>query len=128
MFSIEKMRKISQTENVIFHKHGCPFCAASDELFEELVNRGIIESFSKYYLGENFTDELLTQLVKEYGWVGGQYQLNCTKPQIFIAGEFIGGNFEFYKSKWNVGEKDTGKIKIEDQEFEAPHLINPMPF
>jgi glutaredoxin len=123
------MQNIAKTENVIFYKPDCPFCAASDKLFTALVEKGIVDSYSKYYLHTDFDDELLTTLVKDFGWVpSGEFQENCTKPQIFVKGEYIGGNFEFYKSKWNKGDDDSGKLQVDGVEKETPDLTNPMRF
>ena len=128
MLTLDQMRDIAKTQNVIFYKHDCPFCAASDKLFTAMVEKGIVETYNKYYLHEDFTDELLTSLVKEFGWVGGEFQNNCTKPQVFVRGEYVGGNFEFYKSKWNKGLDESGKLEIDGVEKETPNLNNPMRF
>jgi glutaredoxin len=110
------MNKLSQIvkddKNVMFSKPGCPFCAASYVLLDELVKQGVIPNYTKYFNVGDFSDPELTELVTEYGWQKeSEYQVNCTKPQIFINGEYIGGNWELYLSKWNI----TG-------------LKNPMPF
>ena len=128
MLTLDQMREIAKTQNVIFYKLDCPFCGASDKLFTAMVEKGIVENYNKYYLNKDFTDEMLTDLVKEFGWVGGEYQLNCTKPQIFVQGEYIGGNFELYKSKWNKGVDESGKLEIAGVEKETPNLTNPMRF
>ena len=129
MKTLDQLTKIAKTENVIFYKVGCPFCQASENLFKQLQTNGIIDTFSMYYLQQDFSDEQLTELVKQFGWEPvAQYQLNCTKPQIFIKGEYIGGNFELHKSKWNVGTDNDGKILVNDQLKDTPMLKNPMRF
>jgi glutaredoxin-related protein len=54
-------------------------------------------------------------LVSDSGWQPDGSQYVATKPQIFVDGQYIGGNFEFYNSKWNVGEN-------------MPNLMNPLRF
>ncbi len=127
MFSPEKMREIAQTENVIFYKHDCPFCIASEKLMTELVARNILDSFSMYYLDEDFDNQLLTDLVKEFGWQPGSHQQYCSKPQIFVNGEFVGGNRELHKSKWNQGTDNSGKLEVKGEIKETPVFKNPMP-
>ncbi len=128
MLTLEQMQEIAKTENVIFYKQNCPFCKASEYLFEELNKLGIVEDFSVYYLGEDFDNLTLTNLVKGFGWEPDGYQEVCTKPQIFIYGEYIGGNREFYDSKWNIGLDNSGKIMVEGEEYHTPCIKNPMNF
>jgi glutaredoxin len=129
MKTLDQLRTIAKTENVIFYKRGCPFCSASEKLFNHLKETGIIDTFEMYYLNEDFTDEQLTELVSEFGWQpSSQYQLNCTKPQIFIQSEYIGGNFELHKSKWNLGHENTGKLEVGGEHRDTPQLTNPMRF
>jgi glutaredoxin len=93
---------VKNEKNVMFSKPGCPFCSASYKLLDHLVETGVIEGYSKYYNTGDYTNEELTELVTEYGWEKeSEYQNNCTKPQIFLEGEFVGGNHELYLSKWN---------------------------
>jgi len=128
MLNIDQLKDIAKNENVIFYKPGCPFCKASEELFRELVEVGAIEEYSVYQLGEDFNNEELTDLVKEFGWKPDGYQEVASKPQIFIEGQYIGGNRELYISKWNIGEGETSKIKVGDEEIDALNLPNPMRF
>jgi glutaredoxin len=122
--TLEEMRKIAQNENVIFYKPGCPFCVAAENFFKKLVELSIIPNYKIYLLGSAFNNQDLTTLVKEYGWQPDGYQEVCTKPQIFVNGEYIGGNRELHLSKWNVGEGNTGKIR----NIDAPKMSNPMRF
>jgi len=61
-----------------------------------------------------------------------RWMLPTTKPQIFmnISGkaEYIGGNKEFYNSKWNLGENNSKQIKIKNLSYNTPNLKNPMRF
>ncbi|MEM1312487.1 MAG: glutaredoxin [Patescibacteria group bacterium] len=129
MKTLDQLRTIAKEENTIFYKTGCPFCAASEKLFNKLQENGIINSFNIYYLYQDFNDEQLTELVTEYGWEStSQYQLNCTKPQIFIKGDYVGGNFELHKSKWNIGDTGSGLLLVNGEEKNTPMLKNPMRF
>jgi glutaredoxin len=98
-----RLQKIVQdNQNIIFSKPGCPFCSASYILLDNLVKTGAISKYTKYYNLADYKNEELTELVSSYGWQKeSEYQDNCTKPQIFLNGEFIGGNRELYLSKWN---------------------------
>ena len=122
--TLEEMRKLSKTENVIFYKPNCPFCVATENLFKKLLENSIITNYKVYFLGADFNNQDLTELVKEHGWEPDGYQEVCTKPQIFINGKYVSGNHELYLSKWNLGEQSTGKIGDKD----APKMTNPMRF
>lgn len=124
MLSLQEMQIIAENENVIFYKPGCPFCVAAEKLIKELVELKIISDYKVYFLGIDFDNRNLTDLVKEHGWKTDAVQEFCTKPQIFFKNEYIGGNFEFYKSRWNLGEKETGLINDKI----APQKTNPMRF
>jgi glutaredoxin len=115
---------VSEHKNVLFYKEGCPFCIAAQSLFDTLVEKEILSGYNVYYLDKDFTNEELTDLVKTHGWTPGPHQEFCTKPQIFVEEKLIGGNREFYKSKYNQGEEETGQINGK----EAPKLTNPMRF
>lgn len=116
MASISDIKNlIEDSQTVVIFKHGCPFCKASTTLLDKLNEDGVISDYTVYYSGEDISNEDLTELVKEYGWEPDGTQLVASKPQIFIKGQYVGGNFEFYKSEWNLGE---GK----------PNLENPMRF
>jgi glutaredoxin len=115
MFTLTQMQEIAKTENVIFYKPFCPFCVAAQKLMEELVKGEILDKYSIYTLGEDFDNETLGQLASEAGWHPDGVQVYPSKPQIFVKGEYVGGNFEFYKASWNVGEN-------------RPNLKNPMRF
>lgn len=121
---LEEMKIIAKNENVIFYKPGCPFCVAAENLFKKLVELSIIPYYKICLIDSFSNNQDLTTLVKEYGWKPEGYQEVCTKPQIFINGEYIGGNRELYLSKWNLGEEGTGKIR----NIEAPKVSNPMKF
>ena len=115
MFTIQEMQQIINNQNVIFNKSNCPFCIASQNLFEHMINSGYLDNYKIYTLNEDFDNQTLTDLVSFYGWQPDGVQGFCSKPQIFVQGQYIGGNFEFYNSKWNVGEG-------------CPKLKNPMRF
>jgi glutaredoxin len=131
MLSSNQMLEIAQTENVIFYKPGCPFCAASEVLFKKLQELKIVGDFKIYQLNTDFDNDLILELVKKFDWQPESHQSYPSKPQIFIneAGktEYIGGNFEFYKSRYNLGDKD-GKIEVNGKTYEAANLTNPMKF
>lgn len=131
MFTLDQMLEIAKSQNVIFYKVGCPFCAASEKLMKQLKEAGILKSFNIYYLDKDFDNDTLLELVNQFGWQPESHQQYPSKPQIFIneAGstEYIGGNFEFYKSRWNIGF-ENGKIELNGSSFEAPKLVNPMRF
>jgi glutaredoxin len=128
MLNLEQMQEIAKTENVIFYKPNCPFCKASEYLFEEIHKLGIVEDFSVYMLGEDFDNQTLTSLVTSFGWEPDGYQEVCTKPQVFVSGEYVGGNREFYESKWNLGLDNSGKILVDGEEYHTPSIKNPMNF
>jgi glutaredoxin len=113
--TLSQIQEMANSKYVIFAKESCRFCDAAENLFEEIKKQKIISEFTVYILNKDFDSETLTQLVKNNGWEPDGGQTFPTKPQIFMKGEYIGGNFEFYKSHWNVGE---GK----------PNLKNPMRF
>lgn len=132
MHTINELKYITSKENAIFYKPGCPFCAASEVLMKILVEKNIIPDYKVYMLDKDFDNDTLLELVLAYGWKADSHQKYPTKPQIFINSngetDFIGGNFEFYKSKWNRGDNQSGKIKIADKLIDAPMLTNPMKF
>ena len=115
MFTFIQMQEIAQTNYVIFAKNNCPFCTASIKLLDNLVSIGQIKTYLKYTIGEDFDDATLGQLSLWAGWKPDGGQSYPSKPQIFMKGQYIGGNFEFYKSDWNNG-------------INKPNLINPMRF
>jgi glutaredoxin len=115
MLSLIQMQEIAKTQNVAFFKSNCPFCAASQILITTLLESKILDSFEIYMLNTDFDNKTLTDLVINSGWQPDGVQSIATKPQIFLEGQYIGGNFEFYNSKWNVGEN-------------MPGLKNPMRF
>ena len=114
----------NQNEAVIFYKSGCPFCASSEKLLNELTANGTIEGYSTIYVENDISNPELKEIVKEYGWIPDSHQEFPSKPQIFIRGEYVGGNSEFHKSKWNVG----GEIDINGEKIQTPNLKNPMAF
>ncbi len=113
--TLEQMQEIANTKNVIFFKNGCPFCHASIVLLDALKELGKIDDYTICVLDKNFENAKLGQLARNNGWVADGGQDYPSKPQIFVKGEYIGGNFEFYKSDWNIGEG-------------MPNLKNPMRF
>lgn len=126
--TLSEMQTIAKTENVIFFKVGCPFCKAAQLLFDKLRETGIIDSYLIYNLDQDFSNADLTELVKSYGWEPDGYQEVCTKPQIFIQVEYVGGNYELYRSKWNRGLDGSGKLVVNGREIATPNQINPMKF
>jgi glutaredoxin len=115
MLTLQQMQDITKVQNVIFYKPNCPFCVAAQRLLDTLVAANILNEYSVYSLGEDYDNETLAQLALSSGWEPDGVQAFPSKPQIFVQAEYIGGNFELYKSRWNVGE---GK----------PNLKNPMRF
>jgi len=124
MLDLQEMKSISKTENVIFYKLNCPFCKAAEELMKELAGLEIIKDYKIYILDKDFDNQTLTDLVIDSGWKPEGIQNFCAKPQIFIQSEYIGGNFEFYKSKWNLGQNQSGMINGKN----SPNRTNPMRF
>ncbi len=110
MLELSQINKIIKNKNVMFAKNNCPFCNASKSLFDKLVDLNCIDHYEILTLNRDIDDQTLTHLVATYGWQPDSNQHTCSKPQIFIQGEYIGGNFEFYNSKWNTG-KDFPNIK-----------------
>jgi glutaredoxin len=115
MLSLQEMQQITRTQNVIFGKSNCRFCTSALMLMGNLVDQKILDSYFYYHLDEDFDNETLKELLLHNGWQPDGVQSTATKPQVFIRGQYIGRNFEFYKSKWNVGEN-------------MPNLKNPMRF
>jgi glutaredoxin len=115
MLTLNQMQNIADTEYVIFFKSDCPFCIAAEKLMNALVDSKIIDKYSKYVLDQDFDNPTLTELVVNNGWQNTMNANYPSKPQIFMKGEYIGGNAEFYKSKWNIAEN-------------MPNLTNPMRF
>ena len=132
MFSLNELKRISEKQNVIFYKPFCPFCKAAEDLMKKLKEIGIINEYKVYILDKDFDNETLKNLVLEYKWKPERHQEYPTKPQIFmnISGkaEYIGGNKEFYNSKWNLGENNSKQIKIKNLSYNTPNLKNPMRF
>lgn len=132
MFTLNQLQTIATSENVIFYKPNCPFCQACEKLMQALKEKQIISDFAVYYLEKDFDNETLTQMVLKFGWQPESHQLYCAKPQVFMNAsqktEYIGGNFEFYKSRWNLGDDNSGEIKVNGETFQAPNLTNPMRF
>lgn len=114
MLTLEQMKEIVKTTNVIFFKDHCPFCETSEHLMNALVDKNIVTEYSVYYLDRDFDNQTLKELVSESGWTAKPFQEFPTKPQIYIQNKYIGGNKDFYLSEFNQSE--TG-----------PKLTNPMP-
>ena len=105
MLTLTQMKEISTTQNVIFYKPNCPFCFASRVLLDKLVANKIINEYHVYMLGEDFDDTTLTQLIEQSTtWKKSDHEQAPSKPQIFLDGNYVGGNVDFYQSSWNVGE------------------------
>ncbi len=115
MFTLSQMQKIAQTQYVIFAKNNCPFCTASFKLLDALVSTGQIVGYVTYILDQDFDNDTLGQLSLWAGWKSDGGQNYPSKPQVFMKGQYLGGNFEFYKSDWNNGS-------------DKPNLVNPMRF
>jgi glutaredoxin len=115
MYDLQQLQEIVNNKNVIFNKIGCPFCIAAQKLAEVLVEQKVLDEYLVLTLNEDFDNQTLTELVSKNGWQPDGIQFIATKPQIFIQGQYVGGNFDFYKSSYNTG---SGK----------PNLKNPMRF
>ncbi len=115
MVTDQELKHIISTQYVILVKPNCPFCSASYRLFDQLVDSKVISEYSIYSVNYDFSNQQLHNLCTQFGWQPDGDQDFPTKPQIFMKGEYIGGNSEFYRSNWNIG---TGK----------PNLKNPMRF
>jgi len=96
--------EINSGTNVAFFKPGCPFCHAAQELIDILVENKLTAPFTIYNLGVDFDNDTLLDVAHAFNWQPDGIQQYPTKPQIFVEGEFIGGNSEFYTSRWNMGE------------------------
>jgi glutaredoxin len=129
MLDLQELQRLAATDNLILYKPYCPYCKATEELFEVLVQKGLIKGYTIKYLGEDFDNQTLLELVTEHGWqpsFEGQFP---SKPQIFIneAGEteYFGGNDKFYDSRWNLGDGESGEIEIDGVKYPTPRLDNP---
>ena len=98
------IQKISAKEPLAMFKPGCPYCTATKTLIEALAETGVVTDFSIFVLDTDFTNQTLLEVSQHFGWQSEGHQIYPSKPQVFIEGELIGGNSEFYKSKWNTGE------------------------
>jgi glutaredoxin len=110
MLSDSELSLIADNQYVIFGKTNCVFCDASKKLMEVLVDKGVVPNYVELIIDKDFTNNQLTSLVKLHGWIPEGEQDFCSKPQIFMKGEYIGGNFEFYNSDWNKG-KNSPNLK-----------------
>lgn len=121
----ECIQKILTEKNILFYKPGCPYCEASQRLMEALIESEIIQEYSVYYVhpSGDLTNDVLKETVSELGWSGSQRNYP-TKPQVFVHGEYVGGNDDFYNSKWNIGFQ--GMIQVEGEKRETPELNNPL--
>jgi glutaredoxin-related protein len=113
--SLAQMQELANSQYLIFAKESCRFCDASIRLFEELIKHSIIDNFTVRVLDEDFDNATLSQLAINNDWLSDSGQRYPSKPQIYMKGEYIGGNFEFYKSQWNIGQN-------------MPNLKNPFRF
>jgi glutaredoxin len=103
MFTLPQLQTISQMENVIFYKPNCPFCFATRVLFDRLVKDKVLESYSVYIIDTDFDNPTFAEFIQTKGWSPTAASPYPSKPQIFIKGEYIAGNADFYNSKWNKG-------------------------
>lgn len=115
MLNLQQIQEITKSQNVIFGKDNCRFCQASLALCNKLVELKIIDDFVYLNQDQDFDNLTLKQLLLEYNWQPQEFQNTPTKPQVFVQGRYVGDNFEFYKSKWNLGP-------------DMPGLVNPMRF
>ena len=115
MLTTQQLLDIIKTQNVIFGGNGCPFYKASVQLLDALLNSRIISQYTKLIIDQDYTREQLLEVCVQYNWQPQDGQSYPSKPQVFLDNELIGGNFEFYKSKWNRGEL-------------MPNIYNPMRF
>jgi glutaredoxin len=115
MINTQELKRIARTEYAIFSKANCPFFGPAKNLFDHLVVSKIIPEYSIYILNKDFTNQQLRELCLDFGWQPDGEQDFPSKPQIFMKGEYIGGNFEFYRSSWNIAKN-------------MPNLKNPMRF
>ena len=113
--TVEQMQEIADNNYVMFFKTGCPFCHAAEVLFIALKESGKIDDYKICILNKDFENMELGKLARNNGWIADGGQDCPSKPQIFMKGDYVGGNFEFYKSAWNIGEG-------------MPNLKNPMRF
>ncbi len=117
---------LKEHPNVLFVKRDCGHCSAATKLADRLVRFGLIPDFKEFYLNEDYDISDLTELVLEFGHTLPEDKDNCSTPQVFIDGEYIGVNNDFYRSKWNKGENKSGKLEINGKEKETPNLFNSM--
>ncbi len=129
MLNLQDLQELAGKENLILFKQGCPYCKASEELLEKLVEEKVLDGYTVKYLGEDFDNETLLELVTEYGFVPSYEGQHPSKPQIFIneAGstEYFGGNDKFYESRWNLGDDWSGEIRFDGRNYQTPNLENP---
>jgi glutaredoxin len=105
MLTVTQMQEISKSQNVIFYKPGCPFCFASRVLLDKLVDNKKIDTYKVYMLDSDFENETLAEFIQSCTtWRPTENEQFPAKPQIFLKGEYVGGNIDFYQSKWNTGE------------------------
>lgn len=104
MLTSIQLQDIVKTKNVIFFKPFCPYCIAAQFLLDRLVKDQKIQSYQVIMLGNDFDNDTLLELMQTKDWKPTSRGNYPTKPQIFIEGEYIGGNQEFYHSKWNIGQ------------------------
>ena len=95
-----------------------------------LRNAGIIKDYKLYIMGEDYSQEQLTDLCGDYGIEPKGFDTKVTIPQVIMKGEYIGGADAFYASRWNLGDEDSGIIYLYDKDgnewkFPAPKMVNP---
>jgi glutaredoxin len=129
MLNLQDLQKLSTSDNLLLYKPGCPFCKATEELFEKLIELGIVSGFTVKYLGDDFDNETLLELVSGYGWEPKSEGQFPSKPQIFInqggKSEHFAGNDKFYQSRWNLGDNESGEISLNGAVYKTPKLGNP---
>ncbi|NJK71138.1 MAG: hypothetical protein HC932_02665 [Thermales bacterium] len=69
----------------------------------------------------------LKNLLENYDWEPTDSSDLVSLPQIYIQGEYIGGNNDFYKSKYNEGDEDN-QIEVDGKLIKTPNKIKPNEF
>jgi glutaredoxin-related protein len=130
MQSVDQLRIIAKQNYTLFFKYGCKYSKAAMELLQKLKETGVIDSFELLILGDHYDEKGITTLCEDYGIHPSGYNTKVTIPQVFMKGEYIGGNDKFYGSRWNTGDEDSGSILLYDADgtehsYPAPGIVNP---
>lgn len=125
---MNKMEKaLANQENILFVKESCAFCSTTKKLASKLEETKILKPFEIFTLDIDFSLVELKNLLKNYGWKPTDSSDLVSLPQIYIQGEYIGGNNDFYKSKYNEGDENN-QIEVDGKLIKTPNKINPMNF